>query len=175
MYQLRMYRWDSDKDKPDYYKNVIKFDSLGDAQQAGYKYLYGNETYPFSVVFSDDTFVRVLFDPCQWNFPEDKKEDAVRLKNYFDSLTNTNPMKKTIKVQIIGGVSAKSVINSELGLNHPLTFHAYSDKMKARILESFITSKGKIALSFTTEELRDGEWHEPIDPNSISAEYVNLL
>ena len=68
---------------------------------------------------------------------------------------------KTIKVQIIGGVSTKSSIESGLdNTQHPLTFHAYSDAMKARILESYLDNPQKIVLSFTDEPPRDGEWHE---------------
>ena len=70
---------------------------------------------------------------------------------------------KTIKVQIIGGVSTKSAIESGFdAIQHPLTFHAYSDTMKARILESYLKSPEKIVLSFTDEIARDGEWHEPL-------------
>ena len=103
---------------------------------------------------------------------------------------------KTIKVQIIGGVTTKSAIMSgaEIALNQPLTFHAYSDQMKARILESMITNRNSvienyrlarditasaeemkrisnnrvtIAVSFTDDEPRDGEWHEPLAPNAL--------
>jgi hypothetical protein len=70
---------------------------------------------------------------------------------------------KTIKVQIIGGVSTKSLIESGFdAAQHPLTFHAYSDAMKARVLESYIKNPDKIVLSFTDEIARDGEWHEPL-------------
>lgn len=69
----------------------------------------------------------------------------------------------TIKVQIVGGVSTKSAIESGFdATQHPLTFHAYSDTMKARILESYLKNPDKIVLSLTDEIARDGEWHEPI-------------
>jgi hypothetical protein len=69
--------------------------------------------------------------------------------------------RKTIKVQVIGGVTTKSAIESGLEMvNEPLTFHAYTDAMKARVLESFMGSGGTIGLSFTDETPRDGEWHE---------------
>lgn len=75
----------------------------------------------------------------------------------------------TIKVQIIGGVSTKSAIESGFdATQHPLTFHAYSDTMKARILESCLRSPGKIVLSFTNDTPRDGEWHEPIVENAVT-------
>lgn len=70
---------------------------------------------------------------------------------------------KTIKVQIIGGVSTKSAIESGIdSIHYPLTFHAYSDTMKARILESYLKNPEKIVLSLTDEIARDGEWHEPL-------------
>ena len=79
----------------------------------------------------------------------------------YNKLTSVSM--KTIKVQIIGGVSTKSAIESGFyEIQHPLTFHAYSDTMKARILESYLKNPDKIVLSFTDESPRDGEWHEPL-------------
>jgi hypothetical protein len=75
---------------------------------------------------------------------------------------------KTIKVQVFGGVSTKSLIESGFeAANEPLTFHAYSDRMKARVLESFMVSGGTIGLSFTDESPKDGEWHEELAPGAI--------
>lgn len=74
----------------------------------------------------------------------------------------------TIKVQIIGGVSVKSAVESGFDLAaEPLTFHAYSDSMKARILENFLKSPACIGISFTDETPRNGEWHEPLAKNAI--------
>ena len=74
----------------------------------------------------------------------------------------------TIKVQIINGASVKSVVESGLdSIEDPLTFHAFSDTMKARILENFIKSPAKIGISFTDEIPRIGEWHEPLIKDSI--------
>lgn len=68
-----------------------------------------------------------------------------------------------IKVQIINGASVKSVVESGFdAAMEPLTFHAFSDTMKARILENFIKSPAKIGISFTNETPRTGEWHEPL-------------
>lgn len=75
----------------------------------------------------------------------------------------------TIKVQIVNGASVSSVVGAS-NLNetrNPLTFHAFSDTMKARILEQFIKSETKIGISFTSEKPRTGEWHEPLVPDSV--------
>lgn len=71
---------------------------------------------------------------------------------------------KNIKVQIVGGASVKSAIKSgfDNAIQHPLTFHAFSDTMKARILEQFIKSRATIGISFTDEFPKTGEWHEPL-------------
>jgi hypothetical protein len=75
----------------------------------------------------------------------------------------------TIKVQIVGGGSVKSIIEScpEFANNNPLTFHAYSDTMKARILEQMIKSPARIGISFTDEPYKNGEWHEPLIGDAI--------
>jgi hypothetical protein len=75
-----------------------------------------------------------------------------------------------LKVQLLGAVTTKSILNSpDLNLEDPLTFHAYSDTMKARILESLLKPEtaGKIAVSITDEPARDGEWHEPLVDDSL--------
>lgn len=70
---------------------------------------------------------------------------------------------ENIKVQIVGGVSVKSAVESGIEATaQPLTFHAFSDNMKARILEQFLKSPAKIGISFTDETPRTGEWHEPL-------------
>jgi hypothetical protein len=81
-----------------------------------------------------------------------------------------------LKVQILNRFTTKSILNSViccdslvLNLEDPLTFHAYSDTMKARILESLLKPEnaGKIAVSITDEPARDGEWHEPLVNDSL--------
>ena len=73
-----------------------------------------------------------------------------------------------IKVQIVGGVSVKSAVQSGFdAISQPLTFHAFSDTMKARILEQFLKSPAKIGLSFTDETPRTGEWHEPLIESAV--------
>jgi hypothetical protein len=77
---------------------------------------------------------------------------------------------KTIKVQLIGHATVKSLIESGVAsTDDPLTFHAYSDQMKARILDSFLNplNRGKIALSFTDDLKKDGEWHEKLSDEAI--------
>lgn len=74
-----------------------------------------------------------------------------------------------IKVQIFGDISVNSVCGAN-NLNdclNPLTFIAFSDKMKARVLEQFIKSPNKIGLSITDEPNRTGEWHESSVENAI--------
>lgn len=75
----------------------------------------------------------------------------------------------TIKVQIVNGASVSSVIGASNidDAKNPLTFHAFSDAMKARILEQFIKSDAKIGISFTDDKPRTGEWHEPLVDNSV--------
>ena len=74
----------------------------------------------------------------------------------------------TIKVQIVGGGSVKSIVEAgPEAMYNPLTFHAYSDRMKARILEQMIKSPARIGISFTDEPSRDGEWHEPLINDAI--------
>lgn len=76
-----------------------------------------------------------------------------------------------IKVQIINHCSVKSLLES--GLNqedletNPLTFHVFSDTMKARMMEQFLTYKLKIGISICNEKPKTGEWHESINPNNI--------
>jgi hypothetical protein len=74
-----------------------------------------------------------------------------------------------IKVQIINGASVKSAVESgfDNAIEHPLTFHAFSDAMKARILENFIKSPAKIGISFCDEPFRVGEWHEPLITDAV--------
>jgi hypothetical protein len=79
-------------------------------------------------------------------------------------------MTSIIKVQLVGNVTEKSIYSSgHENIHHPRTFHAYSDAMKARIFESLIKpeNKGKIAISFTDEKPRNGEWHEPLVEGSL--------
>jgi hypothetical protein len=76
----------------------------------------------------------------------------------------------TIKVQVVGCASVASILNTdnfEDSLNKPLTFHAFSDEMKARILENLIKSKCRIGISFTDEPARTGEWHEKLIEDAV--------
>jgi len=87
-----------------------------------------------------------------------------------------------IKVQLFGGSSTNSICNSNLAENlsnktneqisewmqeNPLTFIAFSDTMKARILENFLKSPLKIGISIYDGEPKTGEWHEKAIDNAI--------
>lgn len=87
-----------------------------------------------------------------------------------------------IKVQIYGGSSTRAICDSNLAdelrdktneqiadwlQKNPLTFIAYSDAMKARILENFMKSPLKIGLTIHDGEAKDGEWHELANINAI--------
>lgn len=73
-----------------------------------------------------------------------------------------------IKVQIVGGASVPSAIRSGLDkMTEPLTFIAFSDTMKARILEKFLKSPEKIGLSIYDGPPAIGEWHEPLIETAI--------
>lgn len=79
--------------------------------------------------------------------------------------------KMNIKVQIQGGASVKSVLsehgNVQVEQLPPLTFIAYSNEMKARVLENFLKSPAKIGLSIFDGVVKDGEWHEDFAPDAI--------
>lgn len=66
-----------------------------------------------------------------------------------------------IKVQLLGRTSSAALVES--GFDFPkggvLTFHAYSDAMKARVLE-LIADGQNVVVKPTTEKRRDGEWFE---------------
>lgn len=73
-----------------------------------------------------------------------------------------------IKVQVFGGVSVRSAIESGFDdtTKLPLTFIAYSDTMKAMALENFVRSSALIGLSIYDGPNRNGEWHEkPVESN----------
>lgn len=73
-----------------------------------------------------------------------------------------------LKVQVIGRVSVKSAVESGFEeIKNPLTFHAFTDEFKARVLEYFLKSPAQIAISITDEDFRDGEWHEPLAGGAI--------
>ena len=82
------------------------------------------------------------------------------------------PQQRPIKIQIPGHATVKSVCqneNGQSGHEQPFTFIAYSDTMKARMLESILHNaiRGKsIFISFCDEQ-RDGEWHEPLSPDAF--------
>lgn len=67
-----------------------------------------------------------------------------------------------LKVQLpVGRLSSGALIESGFddALNKCVTFHAYSDLMKARILEK-IAAGGPYTVTITDETPRDGEWLE---------------
>lgn len=73
-----------------------------------------------------------------------------------------------IKVQIPHSITSASIIASGSDKAHlPLTFIAYSDAMKARIMEKFITGNQQIAISEHTGPKQDGEWHEAFAAGAI--------
>jgi hypothetical protein len=87
-----------------------------------------------------------------------------------------------ITVQIYGGSSTRSICESALAgtlkdktneqiadwlQKNPLTFIAYSDSMKARVLENFLKSPLKIGLTIHDGEAKDGEWHELANINAV--------
>lgn len=76
----------------------------------------------------------------------------------------------SIKVQIYGQTSTNAQINSGIQSDfekNPLTFIAFSDSMKAKVLEMFVKSSLKIGLSFYHGSPKTGEWHEPSNTNAI--------
>lgn len=68
---------------------------------------------------------------------------------------------QNIKVQIPNAISSASILESGTkGIeNKMLTFHAFSDKMKACVLER-IAAGDKLIISITNEAPRVGEWME---------------
>lgn len=76
----------------------------------------------------------------------------------------------TLKVQIPGVVTSASIIESGIpeSDNLVLTFMAFSDAMKARILER-IAKGDDIRVSLTNEPIRTGEWFEPLHSDSVAA------
>lgn len=74
-----------------------------------------------------------------------------------------------IKVQIDQGASVTSIVECEnfTDVQLPLTFIAFSDVMKARVLESFLKSPAKIGLSIYDGEIKTGEWHEAFAANAV--------
>lgn len=72
-----------------------------------------------------------------------------------------------IKVQIEKLASVTSVIGDMNNCHLPLTFHAYSDEMKARMLEQFVKSPARIGISICDDIPRNGEWHEAFAANCV--------
>ena len=74
-----------------------------------------------------------------------------------------------IKVQIVNSASVKSALEADTieKTREPLTFHAYSDAMKARMLEQFLKSPAKIGISICDDAPRNGEWHEPLIESAL--------
>lgn len=72
-----------------------------------------------------------------------------------------------IKVQIDNVLSAKSLLASGIENAHkPVTFIAYSDAMKARVLQRFLEGRERIGLCLC-EGRKDGEWREDFAPNAV--------
>ena len=72
-----------------------------------------------------------------------------------------------IKVQIKNRLSTNAIIASGISKEGDyLTFHAYSDQMKARILENLLNSRSEIYVSICDEARKDGEWYEPLANNA---------
>lgn len=73
----------------------------------------------------------------------------------------------TIKVQIKNHLSTKATIVSGIPKEGDcLTFHAYSDQMKSRILENILKSDAEIYVSICDDARKDGEWYEPLSNNA---------
>jgi hypothetical protein len=73
-----------------------------------------------------------------------------------------------IKVQIEGGASVQSIVASGVeNIDKPQTFIAFSETMKARVLEQFLQSPLKIGLSIFNGESKTGEWHEDFAANAV--------
>jgi hypothetical protein len=64
-----------------------------------------------------------------------------------------------IKVQLPDKVSANSMIESGIKSEGILTFHAYSQEMKARVLE-MIAKGERVIVKPCEEPRRNGEWLE---------------
>jgi hypothetical protein len=81
-----------------------------------------------------------------------------------------------MKVQIIGTLTGASFIGGGNPEN-PLTFHAFSPVMKARVMELYLDprNEGLIAISNTDEAPRTGEWHEPVTGNAIVNNTLNTI
>lgn len=76
-----------------------------------------------------------------------------------------------IKVQLFGKTSTNAQINSGIESDfekNPLTFIAFSDTMKARVLENFLKSPLKIGISiYDDDDPKTGEWHEKAIDSAI--------
>ncbi len=71
---------------------------------------------------------------------------------------------KIIKVKLVGKTSTKALISESINLSDPnqgVCFHAYSERMKAAVLDYMVANpRMKIELSFTNEDPKSGEWME---------------
>ncbi len=66
-----------------------------------------------------------------------------------------------IKVQLPDRISTAALIESGIHIKgQSLTFHAFSDKMKAQVLDLVAQGKERVLLSVTKDEPRTGEWME---------------
>jgi hypothetical protein len=70
-------------------------------------------------------------------------------------------MQIRIKVQMpVGTISTSSIVECGIpSLGQRLTFCAYSDEMKARVLEMIVAGKDVLVGSYVGPK-RDGEWFE---------------
>ena len=66
-----------------------------------------------------------------------------------------------LKVQMPGKLTAAALMNSSLGFNEGkcFTFHAFSEKMKARVLEQIALGQN-IIVRETMEAPKTSEWME---------------
>jgi hypothetical protein len=85
-----------------------------------------------------------------------------------------------IKVQIIGMISSSSIAESknlDFARDNPLTFIAYSGKMKEAVLDKFVSGdcQHTIGLSVYNGPVRDGEWHEPLVQNAVFNSPVKMM
>lgn len=71
-----------------------------------------------------------------------------------------------IKVQY-KETTANAIINSGLPKEDDyLTFHCFSDQMKARILENLLKSPNEIYITICDDPRKTGEWFEQLDPKA---------
>lgn len=69
---------------------------------------------------------------------------------------------KNIKVSISNCLSISAILESGTPCNtdKKLCFHAYSDTMKARVLDLIADNPGRIEVEITPDTPKNGEWFE---------------